>query len=78
MKKTPLEVANEMAAGLHKAGVIDADKMREFESLCAPPACKLSHIPNAETQKAMDESDKGIGLTKCKDIEDLFRNLNTD
>jgi len=29
-------------------------------------------------QKAMEESDKGIGLTKCKDIEGLFKKLNTD
>ena len=78
MKKTPLEAANEMAAGLHKAGVIDADKMHEFESLCAPPKCKLSHIPNAETRKALDEVEKDIGLTEFKNIEDLFRDLNTD
>lgn len=78
MKKTPLEAAHEMAAGLYKAGVIDADQMHEFESLCAPTECKLSHTPNAETRKAMEEAEKGIGLTECKDIEDLFRGLNTD
>jgi hypothetical protein len=75
MKKTPLESAHEMAAGLYKAGVIDSDKMRELESLCTPTECKLSHTPNAETRKAMEEAEKGIGLTECKDINDLFNEL---
>lgn len=29
-------------------------------------------IPNDETRQALEESDKGIGLTKCKDVDDLF------
>jgi len=32
-------------------------------------------IPNAETRKALEETDKGIGLVECKDIEDLFGKL---
>ena len=32
-------------------------------------------IPNAETRKALKETDKGIGLVECKDIEDLFGKL---
>ncbi|HZW61839.1 MAG TPA: hypothetical protein VFF04_06460 [Candidatus Babeliales bacterium] len=77
MKKTLLEVAHEMASGLHKAGVIDDDKMHEFESLCVPK-CKLSHVPNAETCKAMEEADKGIGLTKFKNLEEFFKDLDSD
>ncbi|MBX3710229.1 MAG: hypothetical protein KIT56_09140 [Gammaproteobacteria bacterium] len=65
---TMLEVAREMASGLYEAGVINAARMREYESLYAPE-CKLSHIPNAETRKAMEEAEKGIGLTECKDKE---------
>jgi hypothetical protein len=42
MKKTPLEAAYEMATGLYKTGVIDADQMHEFESLCVPTERKLS------------------------------------
>lgn len=32
-------------------------------------------IPNKETQKVMDETDKGIGLISCKNSEDLFKKL---
>jgi DNA-damage-inducible protein J len=32
-------------------------------------------IPNAATRKALEESDKGIGLVKCKNIDDLFDKL---
>ena len=76
MKKNLLEVAHEMAAGLHKAGVINDDKMHELESLCVP-TCKLSHVPNTETRKAMEEADKGIGLTKFKNLEEFLKDLNS-
>jgi putative transcriptional regulator len=33
-KKTLLEVAHEMAKGLHTAGIIDRTTMREFDVLC--------------------------------------------
>ena len=33
------------------------------------------HIPNEETKKAIEDSEKGIGLTYCKDIDDLFKKL---
>lgn len=32
-------------------------------------------IPNEETQRAMDETDKGIGLISCKDSAALFKEL---
>ncbi len=32
-------------------------------------------IPNAETLKAIDEAEKGIGLVECDDTIDLFRKL---
>jgi DNA-damage-inducible protein J len=32
-------------------------------------------IPNEETQRVMDETDKGIGLISCKDSEDMFKKL---
>ena len=32
-------------------------------------------IPNAETRKALEETDKHIGLVKCKNIDDLFAKL---
>ncbi len=41
-KQTMLEVAHEMAKGLHEANVIDATTMREFDTLCLPPVEDLS------------------------------------
>ena len=35
--KSILEVVHETADGLHKAGVMDAKTMREFNALCLPP-----------------------------------------
>jgi len=32
-------------------------------------------IPNAETQQALNETDRGIGLISCKDADDLFNKL---
>jgi DNA-damage-inducible protein J len=32
-------------------------------------------IPNEETQRVMDETDKGIGLISCRDSKDLFEKL---
>ncbi|MFZ2450341.1 MAG: type II toxin-antitoxin system RelB/DinJ family antitoxin [Methylovulum miyakonense] len=31
--------------------------------------------PNAETLKAFEESERGIGLIECKDADDLFNKL---
>ena len=41
-KKTLLEVAHEMAKGLHTAGIIDKSTMREFDVLCLSPVEELS------------------------------------
>ena len=35
--KTILDTVHETAKGLHKAGVMDATTMREFDALCLPP-----------------------------------------
>jgi putative transcriptional regulator len=35
--KSIMEVVHETADGLHKAGVMDAKTMREFDALCLPP-----------------------------------------
>jgi len=32
-------------------------------------------IPNKETRKVLDDCEKGIGLNKCKNIDDLFDQL---
>lgn len=37
MTKSILETVYDTAKGLHKAGVMDAQTMREFDALCLPP-----------------------------------------
>ena len=37
MTKSILETVHETATGLQKAGVMDAQTMREFDALCLPP-----------------------------------------
>ncbi len=36
-QKTILEAVHETAKGLHKAGAMSAQTMREFDALCLPP-----------------------------------------
>ena len=37
MAKSILDTVHKTARGLHKAGVMDAKTMREFDALCLPP-----------------------------------------
>lgn len=32
-------------------------------------------IPNDETRLVFEETDKGVGLIKCKNVDDLFKQL---
>ena len=38
---------------------------------------EIVKIPNATTLKAFSDTDNGIGLTRVKDIDDLFKQLNS-
>lgn len=42
MPKKLLETLHETAKGLHKAGVMDTQTMREFDVLCLPPVKEYS------------------------------------
>ena len=42
MAKKILDTVHDTAKGLHKAGVMDAKTMREFEALCLTPVKNLS------------------------------------
>ena len=42
MDKSILEVVHDGAKDLHKAGLVDAVTMREFDSLCLPPIRKFT------------------------------------
>ena len=32
-------------------------------------------VPNEETRRILQETDEGIGLKKCKNVDDLFKKL---
>ncbi|MEN8171215.1 MAG: DNA-binding transcriptional regulator [Pseudomonadota bacterium] len=40
--KSILDTVHETAEGLHKAGVMDTQSMREFDALCLPPIKKFT------------------------------------
>lgn len=40
-----LEVGHEMAQDLHEAGIINDDKMKEFDVLCVPEKYQPQHKP---------------------------------
>ena len=37
--------------------------------------CPYGHTPNAITRKAIEDTQKGKGLVRCKDAKDLFEKL---
>ena len=43
-KKRILNTVHETAKGLHKAGVMGTQTMREFDALCLPPVRNLSAV----------------------------------
>lgn len=43
-KKKILDTVHQTAKGLHKAGVMDKQTMREFDALCLPPVKNLSAV----------------------------------
>jgi putative transcriptional regulator len=43
-KKKILDTVHQTAKGLHKAGVMDMQTMREFDALCLPPVKNLSAV----------------------------------
>ena len=46
--KSLLDTVHETAAGLHKAGVMDAKTLREFDALCLPP---VKHYTPAQIKR---------------------------
>ena len=46
--KSILDTVHETAAGLHKAGVMDAKTLREFDALCLPP---VKHYTPAQIKR---------------------------
>ena len=46
--KSILDTVHETAEGLHKAGVMDTQSMREFDALCLPP---IKHFTAAQIKR---------------------------
>ena len=51
-------------------------KSEKYTSVKKYAPCPFSHEPNEETKQAMRDVDAGVGLTRCKDIDDLWKKLH--
>lgn len=62
---------------LRKAGLTSAEAIRLFyKQVCIHNGLPFEiNIPNDETLKVFEETDKGIGIIKCSSIEELFEQL---
>lgn len=71
------EVKSEAEKILHEIGLSSAEAIRIFyKQICVHHGLPFDvKIPNKETLKAMHEADKGIGLVKCENKQDLFDKL---
>lgn len=45
-----------------------------LKKLCKTTAAE-SKIPNAETREAFEETDRGLGLVKAENVDDMFKKL---
>ena len=59
---------------LSKEEIADIEEQAKLE-IAALRKCSLDHTPNAETIKAIEDAQKGIGLRYAKDAKDLFKQL---
>ena len=54
-------------------------KNKEGVEIVKPVAAKkakeVKNVPNKITLKSMEDTSKGIGLTKCESVDDLFEKL---
>ena len=61
---------------LAKEIATDMAKQPKHEvALIKKTACRLCHVPNEETRQAIMEARAGIGLTRCKDMDEFRRRL---
>ncbi len=53
-----IEVAHDMAHGLHKAGIIDFTTMREFDAMCLPKVRELksTEIKHIRTREKVSQA----------------------
>lgn len=70
----------EMPANQHKQlktiAALNGVTVKELVLSCLNTHILSSNVPNKETLKAFEETDRGEGLITCKDIGDLFEKLD--
>lgn len=71
------ELKNEAETVLHELGITPTQAIKMlYRRIVRDHEWPLElRVPNKETRKAFDETDRGIGLNKSKDIDDLFSDL---
>ncbi len=81
--RLPVETEHKLADMAKTAGVSKAALAREALQYWIESqewsACRASsHVPNAVTAAALQESAEGKGLTRCDSAKDLFARLDFD
>lgn len=59
----------------HSKAFVAKPLSQKFKIKVQQRECTHSHIPNAETIQAIKEANAGIGVTVCKDAQELFEQL---
>ncbi len=60
----------------HTKAFVTKPLSHKFKIKAQQHECSHSHIPNAETIQAIKEANAGIGVTVCKDAQELFDYLD--
>ena len=74
-----LEIKKKASEYLASIGLTISDLIRITITRTAnKQALPFDELPNKETELALKESERGIGVHKAKDIDDLFTQLEND
>ena len=57
--KSILEVVHETAKGLYEIGLVDEQKMREFDNLCLPRKT-VSEVKQVKRSRLQDKTARGV------------------
>ena len=75
MSRITIDIPKEAHRRLKAVAAIEGRSMREIVIESIEDHIYGVNIPNEETLKAIEETEKGKGLVKAKNLEDLFKKL---
>lgn len=77
LSRITIDLSKEAHKKLKTQAAIQGRSMRELilEAIELIDDCPYSHIPNAETLKSMEDTEKGIGLIQGKEADEISKKL---